>query len=399
MLCVIINLVASFKFWSFSLAQLPLLRRWAKENFLVLEILPQGVCVFLLNLDNDKRLSLEKFWQGIDLSKLPKTLRSGSLKRKLIVSADSSLAYTAILPISFKRDFPSEPLSSVELENSLFGVIGKVFNQYREEASRALGVDELDVILIDSQVSNFKIDGHKIVSPLGFKSRMVDAVLQLTLTTRKVFDDIRMIFGQNKDFFFTEMGRSQLLSLEKLGSPPFGFAVFDPRKSSYFFLDYYASGSKFIRRGEFEWRPEFLLQAISENWGLDEDISSLVYNVYLRGEVSDRVKRALKGFFQPQIELFWRNFNKTRLRGRVYFTSHIVFPFSLPQRKQKFIFDEPPLLPLLEKLGLALNFSEWPADKGKIFRYLAPFFEFYYNSTDTAINDRLKRRLRWLGVT
>jgi hypothetical protein len=60
-------------------------------------------------------------------------------------------------------------------------------------------------------------------------------------------------------------------------------------------------------------------------------------------------------------------------------------------------FAKPPVGAFLETSGFSIVSGNADVDAEVFFRTLAPFFEFYYDRSDTDINRWLRRRLHWLG--
>ena len=179
------------------------LRFWnKKEKFLLLEVLPDRTDALFLSVDRDQRLVIEHEVRAVGPKELSAYLKIHRAKQNIIVAADSSLVVTATLPVHIDRENRDAELAATELENLLSKAIAQVFNQCRVEASQELGVDDLDAILVGSQVIQFKIDGHQVLNPVGFKVKTIDAVLELTLTTRGVFTRLQTLLAVQRSFFF-----------------------------------------------------------------------------------------------------------------------------------------------------------------------------------------------------
>jgi len=377
----------------------PRLKFWSpKEEFLILEILPHGVSGLLLTLDGEKRLRPERFWENFSLENLTRQFRLRWRKRIVIAAADPSLAVTLYVPARLEREpaAAKEPLGIVELENLVAQSVGKVFNQCRKEASRMLMVDELDTVLVGTKVHDFKVDGHRVLDPVGFQGKRVDAVLELTLTTRVVFDAWRHLFHGSRDFLFTDLARSALTVLAKLNAPSVNLVTLGNGHASFFILEPAATGTVIYRR-PLKWRTGHVLEAIAASIGAGARATEELYRKYLLGEMSDRARNRFFGVMRPVLGKLFEEIGKTRLRGKTYLDSHMPLPISFPKRHGKVTID--PLLPfkLAEELGFRVKENEWAMPQSRVFRYLAPFLEFYYDKSNSLINQKLWRRLHWLA--
>lgn len=373
-----------------------------KEKFLVLEIYADRSSGFLLSLDEEKNLSLEKYWPEFYWSKISRRFLRHLEKWKVIVAADPNLAATISMPIKLEREpgITKLPLSSIELENMLAQTSAKVFTQARGEASRELEIDELDTILIDNRVTNFKIDGHQVLNPVDFKARNIEALLELTLTTRDIFEDWKNFFniGQTKNFFFTEFARSELLVLKRLKKLPLNLLVLNTGEFSHFFTLEKTSVGEIIKRHRVRWSTSRLLESIEKNFGVSRKVSLNLYNLFLEKGLSPRLDRHLNLILKPSLDQLVKNLAQIKARGQIYLDSEISLPKNLSLRQVKATLKNLPSDEIAAFLGFKLaNPDSWPWKQNQIFKHLAPFMEFYYNNEDLSINHWLRRRLHWLG--
>lgn len=367
------------------------------ERYLVLETLSDRTHGLLLRVTGEKKIIPERAWDDFSwgrMSKFIKKLRGA----KMIVSADPSRATTIMIPAEMKRDpkDAAEPLGPVELENLLAQETARVFTQVREQASRELGLDELHTIVVENRAGNFRVDGHKVLNPLGFAAKRIEAILELTLTTREVFDEWKHLFAQSEDFFFTETARAELYTIRKVHQLPVNLLKLEPDKTSFFILDRAAAGTA-MYRGRLDWSLRSLMKCIEDAWGVSPDTAERVYRKYLKKEVSPHVARFLEKTLKPSLEALLKAAGKSRLKGAVFIESPLPLPFVYPYRRGGITYSEPSVGDILAKVGLSINARDWGIPHHELVSRLAPFLEFYYNKTDSVINRWLKRRIHWLG--
>lgn len=373
-----------------------------KEKFLILEVSGEKNSGFLLSLDEEKNLKLEKHWPDFSWTKVSRRFLRHLEKWKVVVSADPSFASTVSMPVKLEREagMTRSPLSSIELENLLAQMSAKLFTQVRGEASRELGIDELDTILIDNRVSNFKIDGHHVLNPIDFKAKRLEALLELTLTTRSIFEDWKNFFnvGQTKNFFFTESARSELLALKRFKNLPVNLLVLNSGEFSHFFTLEKAAVGEVINRHRIKWSTSRLLEIIEKNFGVSRKVSLNLYNLFLEKGLSPRLEKHIGTLIKPSLDQLVKNLEHLKVKGHIYIDSNLNLPTSLSLRKIKATTKKLPTDELTEHLGFNIQGeSNWPWPKDQIFKHLAPFIEFYYNNEDLSINHWLRRRLHWLG--
>jgi len=373
------------------------LRFWKKkENFFLLELSEEGVSAMLLGIGEDKKLVPKKEWADANCAKLIKRFRVKQLPKNIIVSASPVIAFTSVLPVVLMREAAGEEITATELENLLAQAVGRVFNQCRTEASKSLGIDDLDAILVGSRVLDFKIDGHKVMNPVGFSAGKLEAVLELVLTTRKVFNDIKVFVRGQSSIFFTEVGRAELSILQRTSDPPLGVVLLDHPRSHYSVM--LKAPVQSLKRGELDWSIKSLNDSIVREWGITPLVAQGIYEAYLKKDFSPPVMKAMGKILKPASESLLATV-RDQFKGPLYVNSPSSLPFPLPVKKGGVVLMEPPLADALQKFGFSVNLAEWPYPPNQVFKKLAPFLEFYGDKSDSTINHWLRRHLNWLGAS
>jgi len=377
--------VVNLKFWR------------PKEKFLLIEIMPQKISGLLLNVDEEKNISLENILDDFPVAKYGKSGGGKLFKRKLIVSAHPSLAATISFPIELKREPEnfSRPISAVELENALSQEISRVFNRYRGEAAAKLGLPEMEAVLVGSEADNFKIDNHLVLNPTAFQGKSVQAVLRLTFAAREVFEPLKNLFG-GRDFFFTVSPRANLFLLSRLYNPPLHLIILEEKNAACFTLDKAAWGHAFYDK-KIDWQLGRILAAIESRFSVSRAVASKLYESYLNKDMSDGFYGAVSRVLKPETEVLSDKIKAIKPSGKIFVRSPLALPPFLRARLGRFSFESLPLKEALDKSDFRLDLARCGMLPGDAFARLAPFFEFYYDKSASEINHRLNRRLHWLA--
>lgn len=366
------------------------------ENFLALEIGRTSVCGCFISLDREKRIFLKK-----PVSERPwgaKIPRFSPIPRKPtpVVACDSSIAYTAIIPVHLIRERIREPLRQVELENLISKAVGKTINKSREEAAGAIGVDELDVMLAKSRVVDFMLDDHQVLNPIGFRAQKIEALVELTFITRGALCEIKRITG-DPSAFITELAHAELSVLGKVEKSPIRLLRLGLTRSAFLTREPALIGYS-LKRGELNWSLSCFEEAIREAWGVSGLVGRRLYKNELLGSHSPSTSRFLGKLIKICSQLFGAELEASGLRGKVFLDSALPLPFKLPLKKKGITLEEPPIDPLLERFGFSLDPEGAASEKETVFRRLAPFFEHFYDRGHGGMNEWLRKRLNWLGV-
>ncbi len=375
------------------------LKFWdTKEKFLLLEVLPRRTAAYFLTVNEEHHLKVDTVKHAIGAKELATYLQMHRAKQNIIVAAHSSLVVTSILPVHIERTNRNEALTTIELENLLSKAIGQIFNQCRSSASEDLGVDDLDTILVNSQVVQFKIDSHQVLNPAGFKAKTIEAIVELTLTTRQVFERLKVLLKSHKTFFFTESGRSELASLRKIFPLPLTLVNLNTEHSMAFVMKKAAVGHQ-VERKNLIWRSTSFAERLSEAFAIYPKVAVEMYDTYLQGTLSPHSKKYLGKLIDPDIQSLLAELKLGRFKGTIYIDCDRQLPFSFPLKTRYYTLVGPPLEALLQATGLTITESEWQVPREQILRHLAPFLEFYFRKNESHVNQWLKRHLNWLGAS
>lgn len=328
-----------------------------------------------VDLERGEKLISKRFWREKDLKTLVSKIVSGGLNCNAIVAVHPYFIFETNVSVSALREKSKDTISATELENILVRFVGKFFNQCRLEAAKYLGVDDLDVILVGSRVSNFRLDGRRVINPIGLEAGRIEFILEFTFTTRVIFEEIKPL----KRFFFTDALRSGVKVLDKIYRPPTGLLVLERDRS------YFVTLSEFKEIG---WQSSLLIRSISDIWAVSSQTAAEIYSAYLGGDVSPAVARVIAGKVRSVIQSFFKTFLKLRPRGKIFLDSDIQLPLNFPVRKRSFFIQKIDFREIMFKLGFEGNLP---------FRWFSPLAVFLSDKGNLEVNHWLRRYLNWLG--
>lgn len=363
-----------------------------REKFFVLLIAPEKISAILFAVTRDRSLSCEKFWPEFRVTQThrwwPKTLPHWNV----IVAVSPHLAYTADIPLHLQREGSSPgPLSFSQLDNLLGRAMNQEFMAYRKVAGKALQVSDLDIVLADSRIADFRMDGHKVHNPMGSKAKTIEALISMTFVRRNVYESLRVLSRRSR-FFFTSLDRAQLIALKKVYEPPFSLALLESPRSSIFRMSGVATGNQ-IDRHEIAWSAKEFLQVFMDSWGVSEEVARDLYLSYRKNELPDVVQHSTAKEFARITERLEKFLGAHAHKSKILMTSQEeVMPISshLPLERVS-------LSLILEKMGFTTGEMVWPMREYEQFSYCAPLLEFFSDQGNQEVNRWLRRRLHWLG--
>lgn len=377
-----------------------------QEKFFILRIGSETTTGFLLGVDAEKHLTPLGFWEGIALPDFF-SLRSGSVRDRIakiswktwrvIVAVEPRSAFVARVPATLKRGDSGAPLTQPEFEDFLGKTASQIFNHCRSSASRGLQTSEAETVLIDSRVGGFRVDGHEVLDPLGFRAKEIYVDIELIFTTRDLHEQLRFLFQASRRFFFTDLVRAQIASISQFHVSPCALLLLGEH-ASFWFDGAASSRESGMSVKNLSWSSRSYFDTICAQWGVGRNIAEQIYHAHLKREFSPGAHRALDKALGEVSNSLFAQLARNRLKGMAFLNTAHPLPFSLPYRRSGVRLEWPPLDGLLENSGFAINAAEWGIPPYLIFERLAPFLELYYDKNDHKANHWLKRRLHWLGA-
>jgi hypothetical protein len=237
-----------------------------------------------------------------------------------------------------------------------------------------------------------------VLNPIGFNARSVQAVAELTLTTRAVFERLHTLLASHRTFFFTEPGRAGLLSIAKVHGLPVQLVTLGAKQSSFFMMQKAAVGYH-ITRSRLFWHSIRFRETIADAFGVTHQIAQDLYALYCAGGLSAAAMRYFEKLIKPGVQALVAELKLAHLKGDVSCSVDIPLPVTLPYRSGGMTLSEPPLAEVLQALGISFMPDEWGRTTAERFTRIAPFLEFYFKKNSSEINEWLKRHMNWLGAS
>lgn len=99
---------------------------------------------------------------------------------QLIILFDRNEAVIMQTGLSMQRADWSAEITMPELDNAIRHGVWQVFQQERSGAGKLLHAADLKLRLSDVDVVALRLDGHRVVNPIGFRAQTIDVVLRQT---------------------------------------------------------------------------------------------------------------------------------------------------------------------------------------------------------------------------
>lgn len=367
---------------------------WSKDDrFLVVEILEdQNRAASIKANFLSKEIKVLKVVSKPDLKKLLNKFRRLS-RYKIILGLDSHLATTIYSSVVLVRDNYKELIDEPELDNLISQAIWKFFDRQRSKVASKMGVTDLDILLADVKIRGIKLDGHKVVNPIGFKAKTAEVQFSQTFLLRSFMDSLKDILPIRQVVFMTENGAAWSNVVAKASSENnFLMANLFGAKT----LLFLAEGSQNSYWDRFNWGEENLNRSLAADLAVDSAVAKLIIDRYVKNETSLTFKKRLEHLILKELQMLANGLNSAMRRAEARFV--YVHPFfGLPSVFAKIFKIQPVALDLIsQKFGFDIKFKN-NADSKNAFSFLAELVEWYLSPQDDKMSQLAKRRVRWLS--
>ena len=376
------------------------------EKFLSLDIRPDRTSGLYFEFTRDRVIRIEKFEPQIDLAKFLKAPSHRAAqaswegkyffagRRKIVAAADPSLTTTIPIPFAYRRE-PTRhdrPLSIDELDDQIAQALPKILTQCRIEVAKRLSVEPVETVLVGARASHVTVDGKPTAHPAGFLGKEVALALELTFARRDIFESFRALFNAPEPFFFFESPDAITRLLSSIRPLPINLIA----DGGVFVLQAVKNGQPVLYREKFPWAFDAILHSIEEAHTVSRLAAEDMYRAFVSRDLSPSAERHIGGIVAPFVETFFALTQKAKLHGATFCLTPHPMPFPMPHREVTTTIEEIPLAEILRKFDVTLVPGPLAARPDLLLRHLAPFLLMYFDGTQGALNERLRKKVHWL---
>ncbi|MDO8429882.1 MAG: hypothetical protein Q7S73_00770 [bacterium] len=383
------------------------------DSYLLIEVLNHYVQLTVLKVDSNRKkiLVVKSFFKPVsdfssisivkELKSLLKKIRNPK-SYKIILSLDSKLGTTIHSSVSLVRQNSKTVIDEADIDNLISQAIWRFFDRQRLKVAQKMDIDDVDVLLSDVRIRGIRLDGHRVVNPIGFKSKSVEIFFSQTFIVREFMRGLRDLLPKDNLVLITETGTAISHILSKiLGKDQFFLANLFPDQTSI----YLASSNRLSHLDNFEWGENQLTHLLGRHFRLDSETAKSVIDNYIADNASQNFLRRFEGILTKELQIFVNGLEslvgEENKSSDIYLNSFfnlppVVFSSRFQNRFQKSI----KLLPLstnliTEKLGYEVQFKKSVSVKNPL-SLLAAFFEINFLPQNDKMSHLANRRVRWL---
>lgn len=376
------------------------------EKFVVIEVGDHYRKATSLGLDSEKNLFVRKIYEDKSGEySLGQFLKSVKIPKRsnILVGLSAKRVITIPASVVILRDNPKEDMREEELANLVSQAVWRSLNRFRAHASDRLKVGDLEVVLGSLRILNIRVDGHKVINPIGFRAKRIEFDIEQTFVPRSLVQEFKEALPAHAESpFYVELGSSlSKLLLRTAEEDQFVFANLGSSESSLYRINKNARymGSVSLpyvdHIGEVGWGDGEIGGRCADYFNIERSIARQVMHSYLEGGVSENANRTLHRMFCDSVSLFIHNTRpKLKVREVVYWNS---YEYELPTylaKKEGVHLKKVDCMAMVEKLGIKVHA---PRLVGSGWRSVIPIFlDYYYLKEENWLNTLANQRASWL---
>ncbi|MDP3947997.1 MAG: hypothetical protein Q8Q41_04910 [bacterium] len=372
------------------------------EWYLAVELLKQGNCATLFGLSRDRTISVRRSWfspHEKGLERILRALPKGKFPTLLVL--DPAFAATIPGAVFLEREHYHKVIDDGELENLISQAVWRFFDHYRPIAMARLGVNDLDLLLVNIRILDVRLDGHHVFNPIGFTAKTVEVVLEQTFATRAMFDEITRIIPKHSIEFIIEAGIAGAHALSRV-VPHKKFVLgnlFSNATSLYVFERRpHAAGHVSLPIAElvgtFPWGEKQLLGSMMNELAVEYSVAKAVTARYLLKDLAPSMERHVGAFIDDGVTSLVRLLKaNVRLSHPFYLNAFYHLPLENIAERHDVMVEAVDISSVLERVGFSIEKASLPSSH---FLCLAAFIEYFFSRRNEHLDRFAKRRARWL---
>jgi hypothetical protein len=381
------------------------------EQFLVAEIVGGRVYITQAQADFEKKaFILTKTVTGLYPAQKPMTaipilrnlLKSFSSITgcKVIISLGSELGTTLHSTIALTRDNAKQPIDESDLDNRVAQGMWKVFDRERGQAAKKMHIDDLEVLLTDVRIKSIRLDGHKVINPIGFSAETIELHFNQTFLPQRFAAELRASFIGVEIVLMAESGVIHSDMLTKLGFPKtFMFAEITPHETRAFLV----KDENISYVDTVPWGRQHIPHALGNGFSVEKRVAENLLDAYRIRRASHVALKRIEKAILSEVETFV-DYLSPLLAGqklKTVFVSggseipEMVFGRSFSAQRGKVKFTPVSFDIFEKKLGFT-SVLKRDVPESIAFSALSVVLEFYFLKRDDKINRIAKRHARWL---
>ncbi|PIR87140.1 MAG: hypothetical protein COU11_02030 [Candidatus Harrisonbacteria bacterium CG10_big_fil_rev_8_21_14_0_10_49_15] len=254
----------------------------------------------------------------------------GGKKKKFILTFGSSHATTLYTTLNLARENPSAVIDEAELDNLISQAMWKFVDRERPRIADKMAVSDLDVVLADVHVRGIRIDGYKVLNPIGFTAKNIGIAFRQTFLTRAASEFVRATFPGDRVELIGEAG-AIAANVSAIHNDTDLMVARVARATTELFV---ARGRGCSYWSTLAWGSENLVAYLAAEIGVSKTTAEAIMTRYFEGATSSVFQKRLEHILNNELFLLMKKITAAAKRAKVskaFIHAPEAFPVDLIQ--------------------------------------------------------------------
>lgn len=341
---------------------------------------------------------IEELWKKINT-----LLQGRERETPLAILLPAQYARTVHTTAAVIRKDAKAPIAENELEDAIGNSLWKAFTRDRDYIAEQFQIADLSVELVDARVIGVKLDGYKVMSPVGFSARTLEFEFVLTYmpqflaqTFREQFAEVNILLleeigvmwaqilaqGERNDFLFTPVFKEETMLVER-------------------------NGASIRLTDTMRWGRANVYRVIENEFGVDELIARTIIKRFMNGEMGRLLAKRVSGLIANELKtilLSAQHHRQFATRSRLY----VMLGMDISETTQRSAFTRQRGLgipvtvfnrELLGELsGCSVQLEDGVEDEARHSLSMSAL-AFLLQTPDARLHKLAKRKVRWMNTS
>ncbi len=314
---------------------------------------------------------------------------------RLAIVLSSKFAKTLHTTVSILRNFKDSPITLAELEDLIAQGLWKIFDRDREKLASLLDLAPLEVAILDARILGFKLDGYRLIQPIGFSARTVELELSLTAASKEIVNGAQELESELAPVLIEEQSVVMANALAGLDAKDFILAaIFDYQ------TELVIKRGHWLRYGDLiNWGTQSLLTALQTELAISEPLAREILEKLKAREISLALERKLSQILLAELKtIFYGIKNQPGLTAKEKIYLAFLSPLAPPDKLAASVFRSATIVnkKFLSERGDFQVQLEGSQNEQNYLSLMLSALAVIKQPLDKRVQILLRRRVRWM---
>lgn len=246
-------------------------------------------------------------------------------RARVIIGFHAGLFMTRESVITLRRPDPRATIDESELENLISSGLWKIFSRSQSEIAQKIATPESAVVMLNAFIEQVRVDGHRVVSPVGFPAHTVELTIRYGATSRTIREFLAPLLSGEQEIYVVEIGVSELSRLTEYEKACQMLVRVSETKT----YVYAASEDGLGHVDTINWGRFSLIHAVMDTFMIDQEQAVAFLSRVERDLTSSLVRKKIEGLLAQEVAVLLKGI-EAHIEHIGASQVYVSAPFNLP---------------------------------------------------------------------